>query len=641
MDVKVSRNALCPCGSGKKYKKCCGANEVISLTQVVETEIEELQRQLLHYALQNYGDEMEDNFEDFQQEFQMNHEAEIEFFEFVHTIWFTLFERLDESGTILDGFIASELRKIKRPKLKQILQSWKDARVIVGKIISVEGNTFIVEDLLSSDRLEAIMATKIDEPYQVGVSFSGILLPYDQKYVFFPAPFDLPDLAPESVTEFIKDTMLEADYDDPQEFLTDYFLEMMYELPTIDLNVEIDDMEWPDPIYQDVAELFRAEFERMGEDKELIDTGILLWNSFCQIKQKRIKNPNLYVAALHYFMSTIAPIKSAYTQKELAEQYGVSTGSLSSVYRELDIVLSEIVDQSNYDEDEPAIQFSTKGGPMATERAMQEVLEEIQGKNFKSIDEVNEFLNNKLSSPKQVSNKLQDQAQQLIYDAFEAEGSERFRLAEKALELNPNLVDAYNILAENADSLEEAVQMYEKGMWIGNKELGKNFFKENKGHFWGLLETRPFMRAKGNYAEALYQLGKIKEAIVQYEELLELNPNDNQGVRYFLFIAYVDKGDLTKAHKLLGQYEEGTAQALYNRLLLELLEHGYTAKAGKLLKNAKESNKFVIQYLTGKKRLPKVIPDYYGFGDENEAIIYAEAHMHLWKKIDGIKDWLK
>ena len=24
---KVGRNDLCPCGSGKKYKNCCGANE--------------------------------------------------------------------------------------------------------------------------------------------------------------------------------------------------------------------------------------------------------------------------------------------------------------------------------------------------------------------------------------------------------------------------------------------------------------------------------------------------------------------------------------------------------------------------------------------------------------------------------------
>lgn len=24
---KVGRNDLCPCGSGKKYKKCCGKNQ--------------------------------------------------------------------------------------------------------------------------------------------------------------------------------------------------------------------------------------------------------------------------------------------------------------------------------------------------------------------------------------------------------------------------------------------------------------------------------------------------------------------------------------------------------------------------------------------------------------------------------------
>jgi tetratricopeptide (TPR) repeat protein len=240
-----------------------------------------------------------------------------------------------------------------------------------------------------------------------------------------------------------------------------------------------------------------------------------------------------------------------------------------------------------------------------------------------------------------VSNKLKDQAQQLIYDAFEAKGGERYRLAKKALELNPNLVDAYNILAENADSIEDAIQLYEKGMWIGQKKFGKAFFKENRGHFWGLLETRPFMRAKANYAAALCHLGKMKECINQYEELLELNPNDNQGVRYSLFIAYVENGHFANAHALLQKYEEGNVHFLYNNLLLELLEHGYTAKAGKLLKQAKSLNKFVIPDLNGKKRLPDVIPDYYGFGDENEAIIYASEHLHLWREIKSIREWLK
>ncbi|MBQ7225236.1 MAG: SEC-C domain-containing protein [Clostridia bacterium] len=26
-EQKVGRNEPCPCGSGKKYKKCCGANQ--------------------------------------------------------------------------------------------------------------------------------------------------------------------------------------------------------------------------------------------------------------------------------------------------------------------------------------------------------------------------------------------------------------------------------------------------------------------------------------------------------------------------------------------------------------------------------------------------------------------------------------
>jgi hypothetical protein len=28
-------------------------------------------------------------------------------------------------------------------------------------------------------------------------------------------------------------------------------------------------------------------------------------------------------------------------------------------------------------------------------------------------------------------------------------------------------------------------------------------------------------------------------------------------------------------------------------------------------------------------------------GDENEAIVYADMHLHLWRKIEGLQDWLK
>jgi tetratricopeptide (TPR) repeat protein len=637
MDDKVGRNDPCPCGSGKKYKKCCGVNEVISLTQVLESDIDDLEKQLLHFALRNYGNQIEESFENFQQEYDLNNDDEVKFFEFVHTIWFTLFAKADQGGTILDQFIASELRKIKRPKLKQVVQSWKDSRVFFGTIISIEDNSYIIEDLFSNDRFEAVVVTNLEKQYEQNGFFAAILLPFDQKFVFFPAPFDLPSLDSESAAEFIRQAYSESNYDNRNDFMTEFFMELMYDLPEVGAHYEINEMEWTEPVFQEVAELFQTELEQMGVEQDIIDTGIYLWNLFCHKKQKKIKNPNIYVGALHYFVSTFAPMETNYTQKQLAEKYGVSYGSLSSVYRELEDTLAEDLD--SYEEDNadgPVIQM---GGSMATERVMQEVLEEIKEQDFNNIEEINDFLSKKLVSA--TSGKLKDDAQSQLYDAFEADGPERYRLAEKALKQNPNLVDAYNILAEDADSLEEAIQMYEKGMWIGQKELGKAFFKENKGHFWLIFETRPFMRAKYNYAMALLELGKPNEAIAQFEELLELNPNDSQGVRYSLFIAYVERGDLQKAGRLLKQYEEDSAQFHYNTLLLELLKNGFSAKAKTLLKTAKENNKFVIPYLNERKRLPKAIPDNYGFGDEDEAIVYADAHLHLWRMIEGLRDWLK
>jgi hypothetical protein len=42
------------------------------------------------------------------------------------------------------------------------------------------------------------------------------------------------------------------------------------------------------------------------------------------------------------------------------------------------------------------------------------------------------------------------------------------------------------------------------------------------------------MRARLGLVQALRDLGRDDEAVAHYRELLELNPGDNQGVRYLL-----------------------------------------------------------------------------------------------------------
>jgi hypothetical protein len=48
----------------------------------------------------------------------------------------------------------------------------------------------------------------------------------------------------------------------------------------------------------------------------------------------------------------------------------------------------------------------------------------------------------------------------------------------------------------------------------------------------------------------------------------------------------------------------------------------------------------VPDYLLGRKKMPRDIPDYYGFGDENEAVLYAYGNRRAWNATPGAMKWL-
>src|SRR5262249_43087831 len=147
------------------------------------------------------------------------------------------------------------------------------------------------------------------------------------------------------------------------------------------------------------------------------------------------------------------------------------------------------------------------------------------------------------------------------------------------------------------------------------------YFRKNAGQFWGLLETRPYMRARQGVAQMLWRLKHYEEAIEHYRELLRLNPNDNQGNRYALLDLLIQIERYEEAFDLLDQYrDEWSAVWLYSRALLEFQSHAASAAAKRTLKQAVEENPFVPAYLMGQKRMPGRQVDYYGWGDESEAI---------------------
>jgi len=236
-----------------------------------------------------------------------------------------------------------------------------------------------------------------------------------------------------------------------------------------------------------------------------------------------------------------------------------------------------------------------------------------------------------------------DEAQEIMYDAWEAPTRQRaVALAKKALAISADCADAYNLLAEEtAKSLDEALGLYRKGVEAGERALGEKTFKEDVGHFWGILETRPYMRARAGLAQSLWEAGQREEAVEHYWDLLRLNPNDNQGIRDLLMPCLIELGHDEEAEKLFRQFEEdGMAVWMYSRVLLDFRKHGDSPAAIESLRTALDENKHVPSYLLGRKKMPRTLPDHYGYGDDNEAVLYAYGNRAAWKATPGSLEWL-
>jgi tetratricopeptide (TPR) repeat protein len=238
-------------------------------------------------------------------------------------------------------------------------------------------------------------------------------------------------------------------------------------------------------------------------------------------------------------------------------------------------------------------------------------------------------------------------AQELIYEAWEAgTRRERVALARRALEASELCADAWVLLAgeaaktgiEKRDLLEKAVAAREEAI---RQTLGEDAFEEDEGDFWGILETRPYMRARAALADCLWEFGEREEAVAHWRDMLRLCPGDNLGIRHILGPRLLELNQLGTARDLLEEYEEPDfAEWGYSYALLQFKQGGATSGAAKALKAAIKNNPHVPHYLLGTKHLPKTLPPHYGLGSKEEAVLYAVNAVETWKTTRGALVWL-
>ena len=238
-------------------------------------------------------------------------------------------------------------------------------------------------------------------------------------------------------------------------------------------------------------------------------------------------------------------------------------------------------------------------------------------------------------------------AQQKIYDAWESTGKRRTALAREALSIHEDCADAYLVLAADLRVGQQRIKLYRQAVKAGNKTLGKDWETKYKGVCWLAVETRPVMRAMAQLAHDLQWEDEILEALTIYRKLIDLNPNDNQGIRYLLagclYEAHCsfEEGYGKELEKLLATHKDDITAALkYTKALYLFHKHGRSKIADKALIEAFQTNNYVPIFLSDIIEMPEKAPATIGFGDESEAIAYVMDNCYMWGDTEGAKEWI-
>ncbi len=212
---------------------------------------------------------------------------------------------------------------------------------------------------------------------------------------------------------------------------------------------------------------------------------------------------------------------------------------------------------------------------------------------------------------------------------------------------HPDFIDAYahlGLFLMEEGEYKKAYIILDKGLANIQPILPKNFFAICPQLIWGILDNRPFLRCYANLGHCYLALNRMDLARDIFENLIMMNPNDNQGIRNLLIGCYFSKNEISTVLDLCNKYPKDILPATMYGKVLCLYQLGEIKAAEEQLRIAMGFAPKVAQELvraTHKK--PKNCDKYPGIviGSEEEAYEYWLTHGKYWKNAKGAINFLK
>jgi len=228
----------------------------------------------------------------------------------------------------------------------------------------------------------------------------------------------------------------------------------------------------------------------------------------------------------------------------------------------------------------------------------------------------------------------------------EGDLDEAERIFRVVLTQMPDHLDAIHHLAlilSERSLTDQAHDLWNQSVRIGRKAFPQNFEPGRDRLVWAWLENRLVLRCLHGLALTRYEAGEIEEALRLFQELLSLNPNDNQGVRAMAQNTLLKLYRFGDALELADQYpNDMMPETLYGRALA-LFRLGRRQEATVALREAIEYLPLIgKELLKTNHRLPKTArPDRVTVGGADEAYYYWEESGQFWEEDTEALAWLR
>jgi uncharacterized protein len=356
---KINRNDPCPCGSGEKYKKCCGNNVVEFPTMVVFEEAISIQMDFMEYALTLQSPDlanliMEYSIFDIFEEMEENDD-----FQDVHTLymsyllkWAIFTQPLMKGKTVFEDYLQKKGRNIQRSRTRTIVESWKYADPGLYMVKESTDKQIVIEDVLSHQLFNLPPLNKDETPLDAGSLMLGTLLNMGQFHFFFAGEsLNIPvTYAEASLEAFQQDLEEYLEHGGPEEsYMRDQFPDLL-EAFFLEIGdgfgfFDPEHFEWNNKKEQQAAVLLIENMEKEGYPQDLIKGAVLVWFEYCIHNMPTIRKPEAYAAGVEYFITTIGLDHFGPSQKKVAEKYGISPSTLGKRFKEIsDSVMEEFED---------------------------------------------------------------------------------------------------------------------------------------------------------------------------------------------------------------------------------------------------------------------------------------------------------